>query len=160
MKKLFAMALAAVMMLSLAACGAKKEEAPAAPSAPAASAPAATPADPSKPLAMGDTANPAKLSIVIKDRSPENADDAAWIATLNEKLLERSALRADLHAAEIGIGVDGSTRLGDEDLLGLILTGFIPVGDEVVLSTLCSPAESGDSEICVSCLNSSHYCVE
>ena len=41
MKRILAIALAAVMTLSLAACGAKKEEAPAA-SAPAASAPAAT----------------------------------------------------------------------------------------------------------------------
>ena len=41
MKRIIALALAAVMALSLAACGAKKEEAPAA-SAPAASAPAAT----------------------------------------------------------------------------------------------------------------------
>ena len=46
MKKLFAALLAMSMMLSLAACGSKKEEAPA-PSAPAASAPAAsTPAAP------------------------------------------------------------------------------------------------------------------
>ena len=43
MKKLIAALLAATMMLSLSACGGKKEEAPAAtPSAPAASAPAAT----------------------------------------------------------------------------------------------------------------------
>ena len=41
MKRIIALALAAVMALSLAACGAKKEEAPAA-SAPAASAPAAS----------------------------------------------------------------------------------------------------------------------
>ena len=37
MKKLFTLLLAGVMMLSLAACGSKKEETPAAPSAPAAS---------------------------------------------------------------------------------------------------------------------------
>ena len=42
MKKLFTLLLAGVMMLSLAACGSKKEETPAAPSAPAASAPAAS----------------------------------------------------------------------------------------------------------------------
>ena len=41
MKKFFATVLALTMALSLAACGAKKEEAPAA-SAPAASAPAAS----------------------------------------------------------------------------------------------------------------------
>ena len=40
-KRMFALAMAAVMMLGLAACG-KKEEAPASPSAPAASAPAAS----------------------------------------------------------------------------------------------------------------------
>ena len=42
MKKMLSMALALVMIASLAACGAKKEEAPAASSAPAASAPAAS----------------------------------------------------------------------------------------------------------------------
>ena len=48
MKKFLSLALTLVMVMSLAACGAKKEEAPAAPSTPAASAPAAsTPAAPS-----------------------------------------------------------------------------------------------------------------
>ena len=116
MKKILSLVLAGVMVLSLAACGAKKEEAPAASSAPAASDPA-TPADPNKPLAMGDTANPVTLSIVIKDRSPENADDAAWIATLNQKLLEAGigaqlellAMQSGSYATNLGLMLSGGT---------------------------------------------------
>ena len=116
MKKILSLVLAGVMVLSLAACGAKKEEAPAASSAPAASNPA-TPADPNKPLAMGDTANPVTLSIVIKDRSPENADDAAWIATLNQKLLEAGigaqlellAMQSGSYATNLGLMLSGGT---------------------------------------------------
>ena len=113
-KRILSLALAAVMALSLAACG-SKEEAPAAPSStPAVSS---TPADPNKPLAMGDTANPVTLSIVIKDRSPENADDAAWIATLNEKLLEAGigaqleliAMQSGSYATNLGLMLSGGT---------------------------------------------------
>ena len=48
MKKLLALILALVMSLSLVACGAKKEEAPAAKPAEGAAAPAETPAEPTK----------------------------------------------------------------------------------------------------------------
>ena len=113
MKKILSLVLAAAMTLSLAACG-SKEEAPAASSTPAA---VSTPADPNKPLAMGDTSNPVTLSIVIKDRSPENADDAAWIATLNQQLLEAGigaqlelvAMQSGSYATNLGLMLSGGT---------------------------------------------------
>ena len=80
MKKLFALLLAAVMVLSLAACGAKKE--PAAEEKPAAEQPAETPAE--EPTADSDMAyvqNKGVLVVGITDFEPMDYKDADgnWI---------------------------------------------------------------------------------
>ena len=80
MKKLFALLLAAVMVLSLAACGAK--EAPAAEEKPAAEQPAETPAE--EPTADSDMAyvqNKGVLVVGITDFEPMDYKDADgnWI---------------------------------------------------------------------------------
>ena len=146
-KRILSLALAAVMALSLAACGAK-EDAPAT-SGGTSTPVASTPADPNKPLAMGDTANPVTLTMVIKDRSPENADDAAWIATLNEKLLEAGigaqvellAMQSGTYSTNLGLMLSGGTipdliwfQGGDEEfaLTQQILADLTPYIDNSV----------------------------
>ena len=71
--------------------------------------------DPNKPLAMGDVENPVTLTMVIKDHSPENEADAAWIKLLNEELLkagigaqvELVAMQSGSYSTNLGLMLSG-----------------------------------------------------
>ena len=81
MKKLIALLLAMVMVLSLAACGGKTE-APKA-DAPAADAPAAEPIEIG---AIGSPDAPVTVKVVVKDVFPDEPDVIALCAAINEKM--------------------------------------------------------------------------
>ena len=81
MKKLIALLLAMVMVLSLAACGGKTEEPKA--EAPAAEAPAAEPVEVAE---IGSPDAPVTVKVVVKDVFPDEEDVIALCAAINEKM--------------------------------------------------------------------------
>ena len=81
MKKLIALLLAMVMVLSLAACGGKTEEPKA--EAPAAEAPTAEPVEVGE---IGSPDAPVTVKVVVKDVFPTEEDVIALCAAINEKM--------------------------------------------------------------------------
>ena len=119
-KRILSAALALTMTLSLSGC-LPQNEAPTTPSTtpPSTSGSAGTSqsTDPSKPLAMGDVENPVTLTMVIKDHSPENTADAAWMELLNQELLnagigaqvELLAMQSGTYSTNLGLMLSGGT---------------------------------------------------
>ena len=111
MKRLFATLLAMSMALSLAACGAKKEDAPAA-SAPAASAPAAsTPAAPAE-KAPEDYTGEVQLYSTMTE-----ADLDALVTCFNEKYPNIEVIITNGSAGELTTRIDGEKGNPQGDLV-------------------------------------------
>ena len=111
MKRLFATLLAMSMALSLAACGAKKEDAPAA-SAPAASAPAAsTPAAPAE-KAPEDYTGEIQLYSTMTE-----ADLDALVTCFNEKYPNIEVIITNGSAGELTTRIDGEKGNPQGDLV-------------------------------------------
>ena len=153
MKKLFTLLLAGVMMLSLAACGSKKEETPAAPSAPAASAPAASaPAE-----ATGLTEAFAEYPALVT--SGGQSADYQMIGTVMGKLsmdytLNNLATSADLGDAKTlivvvggsskGLGAAGIDADGELARLNELLDGAEKAGLSIIAMHTGGEARRGD----------------
>ena len=148
MKKLFTLLLAGVMMLSLAACGSKKEETPAAPSAPAASAPAE---------ATGLTEAFAEYPALVT--SGGQSADYQMIGTVMGKLnmdytLNNLATSADLGDAKTlivvvggsskGLGAAGIDADGELARLNELLDGAEKAGLSIIAMHTGGEARRGD----------------
>jgi len=148
MKKLFALLLAAVMVLSLAACGAK--EAPAAEEKPAAEQPAETPAE--EPTADSDMAyvqNKGVLVVGITDFEPMDYKDADgnWIGF--------DADMAKAFAESLGVDVEFVEIDWDNKVLELnsqaidCVWNGMTLTDEVTSAMECSNAYCNNAQVVI-----------
>ena len=136
MKKFFATVLALTMALSLAACGAKKEEAPAA-SAPAASAPAASAPAASAPVEEAgiSTITPGKLTVATSpDFAPyefyaidENGDPQ--LAGFDMALAQYIADYLGLELEVVPMDFDGTILELQNKKVDLSMAGYSPDPD-------------------------------